>query len=48
MAAQASPDFIFLDEFAKSRLLKVIKKDVDFLAGLGLMDYSLLLGIERL
>ena len=48
LAAQAAPDFIYLEESTKERLLKIVKKDVDFLAGLGLMDYSLLLGIERL
>ena len=32
----------------KAKLRKVVTKDVDFLAGLGLMDYSLLLGIERI
>ena len=32
----------------KAKLRKLVMKDVDFLSGLGLMDYSLLLGIERI
>ena len=48
LAAQAVPEFIKLSEPTRKKLLNAVKSDVDFLAGLGLMDYSLLLGIERL
>ena len=48
MAVEASPNFINLAEITRKKLLNVIKKDVDFLAGLGFMDYSLLIGIETL
>ena len=49
MAVEASPSFIRLgSEEIRKRLLNVVKSDVDFLAGLGFMDYSLLIGIEKL
>lgn len=48
LAAQNQPKFINLSNSVKKRILKLVKKDVDFLASLGFMDYSLLLGIETL
>ena len=48
LAAQNQPKFINLSDSVKKRILKLVKKDVDFLASLGFMDYSLLLGIETL
>ena len=44
--SESTPGFIDLDETARKRILEIIKKDVDFLAGHQLMDYSLLLAIE--
>lgn len=37
-----------LDDHKRKKVLQIVKNDVDFLSGLGLMDYSLLLGIETL
>ena len=48
LAAEANPDFICLKESDRVKLLRVVKSDADFLASQGLMDYSLLLGIEIL
>ena len=48
MALDASPKFINLGEVTRRKLLCQVKRDVDFLASLGLMDYSILLGIETL
>ena len=49
MAVEASPSFIRLSsEEVRKHILNVVKSDVDFLAGLGFMDYSLLIGIEKL
>ena len=44
--SEATPGFIELGEKTRKRILDLIKKDVDFLAGHQLMDYSLLLAIE--
>ena len=44
--SEATPGFIYLDDQVRQRILKIIKEDVDFLAGHQLMDYSLLLAIE--
>ena len=46
MAAEASPGFIDLGERKRKHLLSVVKKDSEFLASHGLMDYSLLLAVE--
>ena len=48
MALQTEPNFITLHKQTCRKLLRVIEADVDLLAGLGLMDYSILLGIENL
>ena len=48
MAVKANPDFVSLGQRTRKKLLRVINADVDFLSGLGLMDYSVLLGIENL
>ena len=48
LASENSKKFINLTSARKNKILQVIKKDVDFLASRGLMDYSLLLGIECL
>lgn len=48
LASQSCPNFISLDQMTRKKLVKVITKDVNFLAGLGFMDYSLLIGIETL
>ena len=48
IALEASPRFIDLEEWDRKRLLGIVKKDVDFLSSLGFMDYSLLIGIEKL
>ena len=45
---QHSPDFICMDKHTRSKLLQAVTKDVQFLQSQGLMDYSLLLGIETL
>ena len=44
--SESTPGFIELGEKTRRRILEIIKKDVDFLAGHQLMDYSLLLAIE--
>ena len=46
MAAQSTKGFIDLGETKRKHILSVVKKDVKFLSGKGLMDYSLLLAIE--
>ena len=48
IAAAKNPDFINLDESDRIKLLRTLKRDADFLSSQGLMDYSLLLGIETL
>jgi 1-phosphatidylinositol-4-phosphate 5-kinase len=48
LATESNPGFINLGNNTRKKLLHVIKADVDFLASQGLMDYSLLLGIETL
>lgn len=48
LAVQSNPDFISLGEAERARLLRIVKSDAEFLASEGLMDYSLLLGIETL
>lgn len=47
-ATTEDPNFLSLKESDRSRLLRVVKADADFLSSQGLMDYSLLLGIETL
>lgn len=47
LLASATPGFINLGgEDKRKATLLAIKKDVDFLSNLGLMDYSLLLAVE--
>ena len=46
MARKAIPDLTTLLGRDKSRVVKAIRSDVQFLQEHGLMDYSLLLGIE--
>ena len=48
LAAESSPNFINLQDEKKKHLATVVRKDVNFLSGLGLMDYSMLLAIETL
>ena len=48
IATEASKKFIDLEDATRKKLLQVVNNDVKFLSGLGLMDYSLLLGIETL
>ena len=48
LAKESSADFIRLGEVYRIRLLNAVRNDVAFLASQGLMDYSLLLGIEVL
>jgi len=36
-----------LGELTRQKLQKVMRKDVDFLRGCGLMDYSMLVAIEK-
>lgn len=48
LAKSSNPDFINLKETDRVKLLRAVKNDADFLASQGLMDYSLLLGIETL
>ena len=46
MARKAVPDLTTLLREDKSKVVKAINSDVQFLQSHGLMDYSLLLGIE--
>ena len=39
-------DLIAFDDLDNIRLMKTLRKDVEFLQSMGIMDYSLLLGIE--
>ena len=49
MAVKTSRNFIRLaSDEVRRKLIAIVKSDVDFLAGLGFMDYSLLVGIETL
>ena len=49
MALEASKNFIKLEsEEIRRKIITIVKSDVDFLASLGFMDYSLLVGIETL
>ena len=48
MALKSNPNLIDLTPMNKIVLKDAIRKDVAFLYGQGLMDYSLLLGIEKL
>ena len=48
MAKEADPNFIKLSRNTRQKLINVVNSDVDFLTNLGIMDYSLLLGIECL
>ena len=48
MTKSKLPDLTTLVEVDKEKVVKAINKDVQFLQGHGLMDYSLLLGIEVL
>ena len=48
MATKANPRFIGLSHSDKNKILQILWADLDFLARLNLMDYSLLLGIEKL
>ena len=45
-ASAGNPGFLDLGCQLRKHLLSVIKKDVEFLSGRGIMDYSLLLAIE--
>ena len=44
---KAYPKLMKIDPDDKERILTIINKDVEFLRRNGLMDYSLLLGIEK-
>ena len=49
MALKASRNFLRLgSEEIRRKIISIVKSDVDFLASLGFMDYSLLVGIETL
>ena len=45
-ASERNPGFLDLGCAIRKQLLSVIRKDVEFLSGRGIMDYSLLLAIE--
>ena len=47
MAAQANKNFTKTYEVDRKKLIQAMEKDVEFLRSHGLMDYSLLLGIEK-
>ena len=47
MASSQHADFTKLDSRDYKKLRVALKKDVEFLRSEGLMDYSLLLGIEK-
>ena len=46
-ASEGNPGFVNLGCYLRKHLLSVVKKDVDFLSRHGIMDYSLLLAIEK-
>ena len=46
-ASKGNPGFVNLGNELTKHLLGVVKKDVDFLSSHGIMDYSLLLAIEK-
>ena len=46
-ASQGNPGFVDIGNDLTKHLLAVVKKDVDFLSSHGIMDYSLLLAIEK-
>ena len=48
MAAEANNGLTLVKSSAKRDLLSALKRDVMFLKDQGLMDYSLLLGIEKI
>ena len=41
------PDLVNFESLDKIRLSRILRKDVEFLRSKGIMDYSLLLGIEK-
>ena len=41
------PDLVAFEHLDSIRLMRTLKKDVEFLRSMGIMDYSLLLGIEE-
>ena len=47
-ASEGNLGFVDLGNDLRKHLLSVIKKDVDFLSSHGIMDYSLLLAIEKI
>ena len=47
IAIKKNPKLIKLSEVDRNRLVTAMRKDVEFLRRHGLMDYSLLLAIER-
>lgn len=47
IAKRTFPELTKLDSATRKRLVQVMNKDVEFLQGLGLMDYSLLIAIEK-
>lgn len=48
LAVETNPEFVLLEDSDRLKLSRALKNDVDFLASQGLMDYSLLVGIETL